>query len=179
MKFISPISSLPILIIYYHVRRTKTSAIIREGELEKAYGKKKPRILSGMRPTGKLHIGHFAGALEPWVKLQNIAENFHLIADYHVLTTKLDTSDITQLSVDMAMDWIAFGIDPEKSPIFRQSKVKEHAELFLIFSMLITKARLRAQPCSQRTSSRSRHRRRNDVRASRLSCIAGSGYFII
>lgn len=124
----------------------KIGAVIREGELEKAFGKKKPRILSGMRPTGKLHIGHFAGALEPWVKLQNLAENFHLIADYHVLTTKLDTSEITQLSIDMAMDWIAFGIDPEKSPIFRQSKVKEHAELFLIFSMLITKARLERNP---------------------------------
>jgi tryptophanyl-tRNA synthetase len=124
----------------------KQSAVIREGELEKAFGKKKPRILSGMRPTGKLHIGHFAGALEPWVKLQNIAENFHLIADYHVLTTKLDTSDIAQNTIDMAIDWIAFGIDPEKSPIFRQSKVKEHAELFLIFSMLITKARLERNP---------------------------------
>ncbi len=124
----------------------KTSAIIREGDLEKVYGKRKPRILSGMRPTGKLHIGHFAGALEPWVKLQNIAENFHLIADYHVLTTKLDTSDILQLSIDMATDWIAFGIDPEKSPIFRQSKVKEHAELFLLFSMLISKARLERNP---------------------------------
>ncbi|MDP4230288.1 MAG: tryptophan--tRNA ligase [Bacteroidota bacterium] len=125
---------------------TKRSAIIREGEIEKAYGNKKPRILSGMRPTGKLHIGHFAGALEPWVKLQSVAENFHLIADYHVLTTKLDTSDIAQLSLDMAIDWIAFGIDPEKSPIFRQSKIKEHAELFLIFAMLITKARLERNP---------------------------------
>jgi tryptophanyl-tRNA synthetase len=124
----------------------KQSAVIREGELEKAFGKKKPRILSGMRPTGKLHIGHFAGALEPWVKLQNVAENFHLIADYHVLTTKLDTSDIAQNTLDMAMDWIAFGIDPERSPIFRQSKVKEHAELFLIFSMLITQARLERNP---------------------------------
>src|SRR5690349_9996019 len=105
---------------------TKQSAVIREGELEKTFGKKKPRILSGMRPTGKLHIGHFAGALEPWVKLQNIAENFHLVADYHVLTTKLDTSEIEQNTLDMVTDWIAFGIDPEKSPVFRQSKIKEH-----------------------------------------------------
>ena len=124
----------------------KTSAVIREGELAKTFGNKKPRILSGMRPTGKLHIGHFAGALEPWVKLQNIAENFHLVADYHVLTTKLDTSEILQNTLDMAMDWIAFGIDPEKSPIFRQSKIKEHAELFLIFSMLISQARLERNP---------------------------------
>ena len=121
-------------------------AVIREGDLAAAFPKRKPRILSGMRPTGKLHIGHFVGALEPWVKLQPVAENFYLIADYHVLTTKLDSSNINALSIDMAIDWIAAGIDPEKSPIFRQSKVKEHAELFLIFSMLISKARLERNP---------------------------------
>ena len=61
----------------------------------------KKRILSGMRPTGKLHIGHYVGALENWVKLQNEYESFHLIADYHVLTTSLDTSDVYQNSIDM------------------------------------------------------------------------------
>ena len=108
----------------------------------------KKRILSGMRPTGKLHIGHYVGALENWVKLQNSGdyENYHLIADYHVLTTNLNSEDIYQLSIEMVIDWLSCGIDPEKSPMFRQSMVKEHTELFLIFSMLITKARLERNP---------------------------------
>lgn len=103
-------------------------------------------ILSGMRPTGRLHIGHFVGALENWIKLQNDFQNYHLIADYHVLTTSLDTSNIENDSIEMAIDWIAAGIDPEKSPIFRQSQIKEHTELHLIFSMLITTARLERNP---------------------------------
>ncbi len=103
-------------------------------------------ILSGMRPTGKLHIGHYVGALENWIKLQNEFQNYHLIADYHVLTTSLDTSNIENDSIEMVIDWISSGIDPEKSPIFRQSQVKEHTELHLIFSMLVTTARLERNP---------------------------------
>lgn len=104
------------------------------------------RILSGMRPTGRLHIGHYVGALENWVSLQDEYENYHLVADYHVLTTNLDSSNIYNNTIDMVIDWIASGIDPVKSPIFRQSKIKEHSELFLIFSMLITTARLERNP---------------------------------
>ncbi|MBS1515183.1 MAG: tryptophan--tRNA ligase [Bacteroidetes bacterium] len=103
-------------------------------------------ILSGMRPTGSLHIGHYVGALENWVSLQDDYQNFHLIADYHTLTTSLDTTNVYKDSVDMVIDWIACGIDPVKSPIFRQSKVKQHTELHLIFSMLITKNRLEKNP---------------------------------
>ncbi len=99
-----------------------------------------------MRPTGKLHLGHLVGALESWVALQHDYNNFHLIADYHALTTNLDSSDVHQNSIDMLIDWLAAGIDPSKSPIFRQSKIKEHAELHLIFSMLITAARLERNP---------------------------------
>ncbi len=106
----------------------------------------KKRILSGMRPTGKLHIGHYVGALENWIKLQNEYESYHLIADYHVLTTDLSTEEIYNNTIDMLIDWLASGLDPEKSPMFRQSQIKEHAELFLIFSMLITKARLERNP---------------------------------
>lgn len=106
----------------------------------------KKRILSGMRPTGKLHIGHYVGALENWIKLQNEYESYHLIADYHVLTTDLSTEEIYNNTIDMLIDWLASGLDPEKAPMFRQSQVKEHAELFLIFSMLITKARLERNP---------------------------------
>ncbi len=106
----------------------------------------KKRILSGMRPTGKLHIGHYVGALENWVKLQNEYDSFHLIADYHVLTTGLDTNDVFQNSIDMLIDWLACGLDPVKSPMFRQSQIKQHTELHLIFSMLITINRLERNP---------------------------------
>ncbi|MCK4812363.1 MAG: tryptophan--tRNA ligase [Candidatus Marinimicrobia bacterium] len=104
------------------------------------------RILSGMRPTGKLHIGHYVGALESWVSLQGEYENYHLVADYHVLTTQLETESMLSNTIDMIKDWVAAGIDPEKSPIFRQSQIKEHAELYLLFSMLITKERLERNP---------------------------------
>ena len=104
------------------------------------------RILSGMRPTGKMHLGNFVGALEKWVELQSKYENFYLIADYHALTTNLDTSMILPNTLEMVSDWLSVGIDPDKSPIFRQSQIKEHTELHLIFSMLITKARLERNP---------------------------------
>ncbi len=106
----------------------------------------KKTILSGMRPTGKLHLGHLVGALENWVALQGEYNNYHLIADYHVLTTNLDSSQIYANSIDMTIDWLAAGIDPARSPIFRQSQVKEHTELHLLFSMLITAARLERNP---------------------------------
>ncbi len=106
----------------------------------------KKRILSGMRPTGKLHLGHYVGALSNWVKLQHEYDSYHLVADYHVLTTRLDTSTFYDDSIEMVIDWLAAGLDPEKSPCFRQSQVKEHTELFLIFSMLITANRLERNP---------------------------------
>jgi len=99
-----------------------------------------------MRPTGKLHLGHLVGALENWVALQHEFNNYHLIADYHALTTDLDSQGIYQSSVEMVIDWLAAGIDPAKSPLFRQSRIKEHTELHLIFSMLITAARLERNP---------------------------------
>jgi tryptophanyl-tRNA synthetase len=113
----------------------------------------KKTILSGMRPTGKLHIGHYVGALENWVTLQNekqpdsspAYQNFFLIADYHALAGNTDTSSLYQNSIDMAIDWLASGIEPT-SPMFRQSQVKEHTELHLLFSFLITTARLERNP---------------------------------
>src|ERR1041385_2840252 len=99
-----------------------------------------------MRPTGKLHLGHLVGALENWVALQGEFQNFHLIADYHALTTSLDTSQLYQNSFDMLIDWLAAGIDPKQSPVFRQSQIKEHTELHLLLSMLITSARLERNP---------------------------------
>jgi len=110
-------------------------------------GAAKKRILSGMRPTGKLHLGHLVGALENWVRLQDQYDNFHLVADWHALTTAYDRTEELKLNTqEMVMDWVAVGIDPQKSPIFVQSHVPQHAELHLIFSMLVTVSRLERNP---------------------------------
>jgi tryptophanyl-tRNA synthetase len=106
----------------------------------------KKSILSGMRPTGKLHLGHLVGALENWVTLQREYHSYHLIADYHALTTNLDSSGLYENSIEMLIDWLATGLDPALSPMFRQSQIKEHTELHLVFSMLITAARLERNP---------------------------------
>ncbi|MCE2970152.1 MAG: tryptophan--tRNA ligase, partial [Burkholderiales bacterium] len=94
------------------------------------------RVLSGMRPTGALHIGHFHGALKNWVRLQDEAECFYFVADWHALTTHYETPELIGDSVwEMLVDWLAAGLDPNKSTIFIQSRVPEHAELFLLLAM--------------------------------------------
>ncbi|HHW32407.1 MAG TPA: tryptophan--tRNA ligase [Clostridiaceae bacterium] len=94
------------------------------------------RILSGMRPTGQLHLGNYFGALENWVKLQHEYECYFFIADWHALTTGYeDTSEIKNNITEMTVDWLSAGLDPDKCNIFLQSKVLEHAELHLLFSM--------------------------------------------
>ncbi len=94
------------------------------------------RVLSGMRPTGALHIGHFHGALKNWVKLQDEYPCFFFVADWHALTTHYETPEDIESSVwDMLVDWFAAGIDPAKSTVFIQSRVPEHAELFLLLAM--------------------------------------------
>ena len=108
---------------------------------------KRPRILSGMRPTGKLHLGNYLGALQNWVALQDSSENFHMVADWHALTTDYEHVDeLAPNTIEMVTDWLAAGIDPERSPVFIQSRVKEHAELHLLFSMLVTTSRLERNP---------------------------------
>ena len=93
-------------------------------------------ILSGMRPTGKLHLGHLS-VLENWAKLQKDNENYYMIADWHTLTTGFNDTAMIQNNIrDMALDYMAAGIDPETSAIFIQSRVKEHAELHLLLSMV-------------------------------------------
>jgi tryptophanyl-tRNA synthetase len=101
----------------------------------------RPRVLSGMRPTGKLHLGNYMGALANWVKLQNdeVAnyECYFFIADWHALTTDYaDPSLVQRNTLDVALDWLAAGLDPKKSTIFIQSHVQQHAELHLLFSMI-------------------------------------------
>jgi len=91
-----------------------------------------------MRPTGKLHLGHLVGALHNWVPLQDQYDCFYFVADWHALTSEYaDTSNITSHALDNVADWLAAGIDPERSTIFIQSLVPEHAELYLLLSMVI------------------------------------------
>ena len=98
----------------------------------------KSRVVSGMRPTGKLHLGHLVGALQNWASLQEQYDCFYFVADWHALTSGYeDTSELVANSYDMVADWIAGGLDPEKSTLFVQSLVPEHAELFLLLSMVI------------------------------------------
>jgi tryptophanyl-tRNA synthetase len=94
-------------------------------------------LLSGFRPTGRLHLGHLHGTLKNWVRLQATYRSFFFVADWHALTTSFEeTGGIAQSTRDMVADWLAVGLDPERSVIFRQSAMLEHAELFLIFAMI-------------------------------------------
>jgi len=95
----------------------------------------KKRILSGMRPTGPLHLGHLFGALDNWVKLQDEYECFFMVADWHALMSEYkDPKALSKYTLECVADWVASGIDPEKSTIFIQSHVKEHLELYMVFS---------------------------------------------
>ncbi|MEP7281460.1 MAG: tryptophan--tRNA ligase, partial [Rubrivivax sp.] len=96
----------------------------------------RPRVLSGMRPTGALHLGHYHGALKNWVRLQDDYDCFYFVADWHALTTHYEEREVMERYVyDMVIDWLAAGIDPDKSTIFIQSRLPEHAELFTLLAM--------------------------------------------
>ncbi|OFZ67975.1 MAG: tryptophan--tRNA ligase [Betaproteobacteria bacterium RBG_16_56_24] len=95
------------------------------------------RVLSGMRPTGNLHLGHYHGVLKNWVQMQNQYECLFFVADWHALTTHYDTPHIIEQNVwDMVVDWLAAGVDPARATLFIQSRVPEHAELHLLLSMI-------------------------------------------
>jgi tryptophanyl-tRNA synthetase len=97
----------------------------------------KQRVLSGMRPTGRLHLGHLVGALQNWVDLQAKYDCFYCVVDWHALTTNYaDTSELVETAYDNVADWIGAGLDPDKSTFFVQSLVPEHAELYLLFQMI-------------------------------------------
>src|SRR5207249_9906259 len=97
----------------------------------------KPRILSGMRPTGRLHLGNLVGALQNWVGLQDEYESYHFVADWHMLTTDYaNTSELQNNIREMVTDWLAAGLDPKKATFFIQSRLPEHAELHVIFTMI-------------------------------------------
>jgi len=98
----------------------------------------RPRVVSGMRPTGRLHLGHLVGALKNWAALQETYDCFYFVADWHALTSDYaSTTGISDYALDNVADWIAAGVDPERSTIFVQSLVPEHAELFLLLSMVV------------------------------------------
>jgi tryptophanyl-tRNA synthetase len=107
----------------------------------------KKRILSGMRPTGKLHLGNLHGALNNWIKLQEEYECFYFVADWHALTTDYEqTEGIRENIWFMFIDWLSAGLDPQKSTLFVQSALPEHAELFVLFSMITPIAWLERNP---------------------------------
>jgi tryptophanyl-tRNA synthetase len=113
--------------------------MLTKGPIRLAADTKKKRVVSGMRPTGRLHIGHYFGALQNWVRLQNDPEYdcFYFIADWHALTSDYaDTSQVAQNTIEIVTDYLAAGIDPAKSVIFQQSLIPEHAELHLLLSMV-------------------------------------------
>jgi tryptophanyl-tRNA synthetase len=94
------------------------------------------RVLSGMRPTGALHLGHYHGALKNWVRLQSQMQCFYFVADWHALTTHYESRDVIEKSVyEMVIDWLAAGLDPNQCTIFLQSRIPEHAELFTLLAM--------------------------------------------
>ena len=105
------------------------------------------RILSGMRPSGKLHLGHYLGVLVNWKKLQEENESFYFVADWHALTTEYERTEVIRESIDdMVIDWLAAGIDPSKATLFIQSHVPQHAELHLILSMITQLSWLERNP---------------------------------
>lgn len=109
----------------------------------------KKRILSGMRPTGKLHLGHLHGALRNWIELQNRGdyECYYFVADWHALTSEYNNTEPIRANIrDMVIDWLAVGLDPAKSTLFIQSRIKEHAELFVLLSVITPLAWLERNP---------------------------------
>jgi tryptophanyl-tRNA synthetase len=106
-------------------------ADIRRGELMQ-------RVVSGMRPTGRLHLGHYHGVISSWISLQKDYDCLFFAADWHALTTDYaDPSMISENAREMVIDWLSAGIDPSRSTLFRQSEVKDHAELFVLLSMMV------------------------------------------
>ncbi len=105
------------------------------------------KIVSGMRPTGKLHLGHYLGVLQNWVQLQEDNESLFFVADWHALSTSYeDKLNLKRLTLDLVKDWLAAGIDPAKSTLFVQSAVKEHAELYLLLNMITPMGWLERNP---------------------------------
>ena len=105
------------------------------------------RVVSGMRPTGNLHLGHYIGVIKNWLELEENYDTFFFVADWHALSTKYDEGlDLKNLSIELVKEWIACGLNPDKSTIFIQSDIKEHAELYLILNMITPVSWLERNP---------------------------------
>ena len=137
----------------------------------------KKRLLSGMRPTGPLHLGNYHGALANWVRLQEEYDCFFFIADWHALTSDYEKPDLIKgYSDDIMLDWLSVGLTPEQSTLFVQSHIKEHAELFLILSHDHAGALARAQPDLQGPDRAAQQQGPVHLRVSGLPGAAGRGH---
>ena len=126
------------------------------------------RVLSGMQPSGLMHLGNYLGALKNWKALQEQYDCYFFVADWHALSTNYaDTSRIRTFVHEMLIDWLAGGIDPERSTIFIQSRIPEHAILHLLLSMWLPLL-ARAQPDLQRKTRRDQRKGSHNLRLSRL-----------
>jgi tryptophanyl-tRNA synthetase len=122
------------------------------------------RVVSGMRPTGRLHLGHYLGVLKKWLELQKEYSPFYFVADWHALSTKYDEGlNLRELSLQLVQTWLAVGVDPEKCVIFRQSEVKEHAELYLILNMITPISWLERNPTYKETLSQPEYKEKNNA----------------
>ena len=122
------------------------------------------RVVSGMRPTGKLHLGHFLGVIKNWKNLQEKYECFFFVADWHALTTKFDEDiNLKENSIELVKEWIACGIDTEKVTIYIQSAIKEHAELYLILNMITPISWLERNPTYKDAMTQVEYKKKNNV----------------
>ena len=122
------------------------------------------RVVSGMRPTGKLHLGHYIGVIKNWLNLQNKYECFFFVADWHALTTKFDEHiDLRKYSIELLKEWIACGINPEKSNLYIQSSIKEHAELYLVLNMITPVSWLERNPTYKDAMTQDEYKKKNNA----------------
>ncbi len=180
IMFILPmmgISIIGVLIAPFHGILSSAAEPVPEILMPDTNRTNKGRILSGMRPTGKLHLGNYVGALRNWVGLQDKYECFFFIADWHALTTDYaDTRMVKQNSLEVMLDYLAAGLDPERSTLFIQSHVPQHAELHLLFSMITPLELAGARAQLQRAAREHQGQGPRDLRISRISAAAVGGH---
>ena len=132
------------------------------------------RILSGMRPTGRLHLGNLHGALENWIQLQNQYDCYFFVADWHALTTDYASPQgIRENTWDMILDWLSAGLDPKLCTMFIQSEIKEHAELYLLLAMITPLPWLERNPTYKEQQQQLDQKGPRDLRLSGLSGAPG------